>query len=98
MAECLILEFDGVGAAEYAAVSRTLGIDVETGEGDWPAGLLFHAGGAKAGGGFMIVEVWDSKASNEAFFAERLGAAMAAHTVPAPTRMEWLDLSLHHTA
>ncbi len=34
------LEFDEGGEAEYRAVSAHLGIDVETGTGDWPDGLL----------------------------------------------------------
>ncbi|MDX6538473.1 MAG: hypothetical protein QOI71_83, partial [Gaiellales bacterium] len=36
MADGLILEFEGVGAEEYMAVNRALGIDVTTGAGEWP--------------------------------------------------------------
>jgi len=43
MPEALILEFTGVSEAEYAAVNKHLGIDMQTGQGDWPAGLLSHA-------------------------------------------------------
>jgi len=50
MAEGLILEFDGVDRAAYDAVNERLGIDQQSGEGEWPAGLHFHAGGAKPGG------------------------------------------------
>src|SRR5947209_5822364 len=50
MAQGLILEFDGVGRDEYDAVNGNLGIDPDSGQGDWPAGLVFHAGGAKPGG------------------------------------------------
>ena len=45
MPEALILEFAGLNDADYAAVSGNLGIDMETGKGDWPAGLLSHAAG-----------------------------------------------------
>ena len=45
MSEQLILEFTGVSEAEYTAVSKHLGIDMHTGQGDWPAGLLSHAAG-----------------------------------------------------
>ena len=38
MPEALILEFTGVSEAEYAAVNKQLGIDMHTGQGDWPAG------------------------------------------------------------
>ena len=43
MAELLILEFAGLNDADYAAVNGNLGIDMETGKGDWPAGLQSHA-------------------------------------------------------
>ena len=33
--------------AEYAAVNKHLGIDMQTGQGDWPAGLLSHAAGER---------------------------------------------------
>ncbi len=39
MQEALILEFTGVSEAEYGAVNKHLGIDMQTGQGDWPAGL-----------------------------------------------------------
>jgi len=45
MPEALVYEFQGVTSADYAAVSRHLGIDPETGEGDWPPGMLSHAAG-----------------------------------------------------
>ena len=54
MAEGLILEFEGVGREEYEAVNGRLGIEMESGEGDWPAGLLFHAGGAKPVAGVPV--------------------------------------------
>jgi hypothetical protein len=38
--EALILEFTGAGEAEYGAVNKLLGIDMRTGEGEWPAGRL----------------------------------------------------------
>ena len=50
MADGLILEFDGVGRDDYDAVNARLGLDPNSGEGDWPSDLLFHSGGAKPGG------------------------------------------------
>ena len=35
MSEALFLEFTGIGEAEYAAVNKHLGIDMQTGQGDW---------------------------------------------------------------
>ncbi len=35
--EALILEFAGLSDADYAAVNGNLGIDMDSGKGDWPA-------------------------------------------------------------
>jgi hypothetical protein len=37
MAEGPILEFEGVGREQYEAINGRLGIDMESGQGDWPA-------------------------------------------------------------
>ena len=42
MAELLILEFEGFAEADYDAVNSDLGVDMVSGEGDWPAGLHTH--------------------------------------------------------
>ena len=34
----------------YDTVNRNMVVDADSGSGDWPAGLRFHAGGAKPGG------------------------------------------------
>ena len=92
MAEGLILEFDGVGVDEYYAVNAALGLNQETGEG-FPAGLIFHAGGAKPGG-WVVYEVWDSQASQASFMAERLASALQEGGISGPpTRVEWIDLA-----
>jgi hypothetical protein len=97
MAAGLILEFEGLESDTYGAVNDLLGIDQKTGEGDWPAGLLFHAGGAKPGG-WAVFEVWESQEAQQSFMDERLGRALqeAGVTSP-PSRAEWLDLAAHHT-
>ena len=96
MADALILEFDGFGAETYERVNGELGIDMQTGEGDWPEGLVSHIGAAREGG-FVVFEVWRSQADQERFMAERLGAALQAGGVAAPpSRVEWLDLTAHH--
>jgi len=78
MSEALILEFTGVGEAEYAAVNKQLGIDMETGQGD--------------DGTFMVSEVWASRADQEAFMAARLGAALAAGGVTSAPKVRWVTL------
>jgi hypothetical protein len=96
VAEALILEFSGVGEDEYTAVNKVLGIDQTTGEGDWPAGMLSHTGAVGAGG-LLVFEVWDSQASQEAFMTTRLGPALGQTGMPAPSRLEWLSVTGHHT-
>ncbi len=97
MAAGLILEFDGFGRETYEAVNERLGIDVESGAGDWPDGLLYHAGGAKPGG-WVVFEVWESQANQERFMAERLGRALQEAGVNGPpSRAEWIDLAAHRT-
>jgi hypothetical protein len=97
MAEGLILEFDGVGREQYAAVNERLGIDPDSGQGDWPAGLRFHAGGAKPGG-WVVFEVWESRDAQDRFMNGRLGQALQEGGIDAPpTRVEWLDLAAHHS-
>ena len=95
MAQGLILEFDGVGQEQYDAVNRRLGIDPQDGQGDWPAGLIFHAGGAKAGG-WVVFEVWESQQAQEQFMNERLGQALGEGGVTEPpARVEWLELAAY---
>jgi hypothetical protein len=96
MAEALILEFDGLGETEYAAVNKLLGIDMATGQGDWPPGLLSHAAGSADDGPFIVSEVWSSRADQEAFMASRLGAALAAGGVTAPPKVRWVTLLAYH--
>jgi hypothetical protein len=95
MADALIFEFDGLSRKDYDAVNAALGIDHETGAGEWPDGLIFHSGSEKPGG-LVVFEVWESKAHQEAFMNGRLGKALqeGGATAP-PARLEWLDLISH---
>lgn len=97
MAAAVILEFDGVDAAQYEAVNSKLGIDMVSGKGDWPDGLRSHVAGTTDGGGLVVAEVWDSPAAQEAFMGSRLGAALAEVGLPAPVRVTWVDLLAHRT-
>jgi hypothetical protein len=97
MADALLLEFEGFGVDTYERVNNELGIDMGTGEGDWPDGLISHTGAGKDGG-WVVFEVWRSKADQERFMAERLGPALAAGGVGSPpSRVEWLALAAHHS-
>lgn len=95
MAKGLILEFEGDVEA-YQRVTDCLGIDVDSGEGDWPTGLLFHSGGAKPDG-WIVSEVWASQEDQERFMAERLEQALNdAGVENPPIRVEWFDLAAFH--
>jgi len=96
MADALILEFDGVGVEEYKQVNDKLGIDMQSGAGDWPAGLQVHSAATKDSG-MVIYEVWASQADQERFMDERLGRALQEGGIEGPpSRMEWLGLQAHH--
>ena len=96
VSDALILEFSGVSDEQYRGVNQVLGIDPDTGKGDWPAGLISHLGAAGAGGNLVVVEVWESQDSQAAFMASRLGPALGQVGVPEPSRMEWLSVSGYH--
>jgi hypothetical protein len=92
MSEAIILEFSGVSRDQYDAVNTILGIDPETGEGDWPDGLVSHVGAEGADGSAVVFEVWESQAAQGAFMESRLGAALAQVGLPEPRRVEWFSV------
>jgi hypothetical protein len=95
MADGLILEFDGVGREQYDAVNQRLGVDPQSRQGDWPAGLIFHAGGAKPGG-WVVFEVWESREAQQRFMNERLGQALQEGGITEPpARVQWLELAAY---
>ena len=90
MAEVIIIEVD-CDPSLYPKVNQTLGLDPNTGAGDWPKGLVTHIGGG-ADGTVVVVEVWESRAEQEEWMASTLGPALAQNGVGQPKRMEWLTL------
>jgi hypothetical protein len=97
MAEGLILEFSGVGKAEYESVNGKLGIDMNNGTGDWPDGLQMHFAGTSDRGTFVVTEVWASRADQEAFMHGRLAEALAAGGVTSTPNITWVPLYAFHT-
>ena len=86
MAYALTLVFDGVTEEQYWAVNDKLGISRD-GAGDWPAGMIIHAGGPTGDNGWLVSEIWDSRSSHESFMATRLGPALGAVGVPEPVQV-----------
>jgi hypothetical protein len=98
MSEVLILEFEGFGADTYDQVNETLGINMKSGEGDWPAGLHTHLAGPTEGGGWIVVEVWETQEDQDAFMQSRLGPALhQAGVTGRPKRAEWTKPHAHHS-
>ena len=96
MAEALLLQFEGVGKAQYDAVNDKLGIDMDAGSGDWPRGLLMHSAGLGSTGALVVAEVWASRADQEAFMHERLGQALGSAGVTSAPSVTWLPLFTFH--
>jgi hypothetical protein len=94
----LVLQFSGTGIAEYKAVNKRLNIDPDTGAGDWPAGLLTHAGGATEDGNLVVVEVWESREAQGRFMQDRLGRALQEGGVTAVPTITWFDITGYHTS
>jgi hypothetical protein len=93
----LILEFEGVTLTEYYAVNAALGIDQETGEGDWPDGLVTHTAGLNEDGHLVVMEVWDSPEHQARFMEGRLGEALAKGGIAGPpSSVTWIELAAHH--
>jgi hypothetical protein len=95
MAELLILEFEGIGEAEYRRVNAALGVDVRTGAGDWPPPLLCHSA-AQHGNGLMVVEVWESREAQGEFMSRLAPALQQGGIDRPPSRMEWFPLIGHY--
>ena len=81
----VVLVFEGVEDSHYWGVNERLGVNPD-GTGDWPDGLLSHVATA-TGNGLVVTEVWASKAEQERFMGERLGAALAGAQVPPPAQV-----------
>lgn len=97
MAAGVILEFEGVTQKEYEAVNAELGIDHNTGEGDWPDGLVSHSAGRNEDGRFVVMEVWDTPDHQARFMEDRLGEALAKGGITEPpVSVTWIELVAHH--
>ena len=95
MPELLVLQFDGLDETHYANVNAQLGLDPNTGAGQWPAGLITHLAGMGEGGSAYVVEVWESQEAQAKFMQSRLGAALSAGGVTAPPKVTWARLLGH---
>jgi hypothetical protein len=94
----VILEFEGVTTKDYDAVNAALGIDPDTGAGEWPDGLVVHAAGLNEDGHLVVTEIWDTPEHQARFMDERLGEALGKGGIAGPpTSITWIELRAHHT-
>ncbi len=95
MAELLVLEFEGLGEADYGKVNEILGLDPASDRGDWPAGIVSHTAGPTEDG-WMVVEVWETRDDQDEFMKARLGPALkqAGFDKP-PKRVQWWKATSH---
>ncbi len=94
----LVLQLDGQTLADYDRVNGLLGIDQKNNSGDWPPGLLLHAGGTTDDGNLVVMEVWESRDAQGRFMQERLGAALQKGGVTAVPSVTWVDRRLVQSA
>ena len=70
MAICMI--FDGtITQAQYEQARNEVAPDNKR-----AAGMLYHVAGPTEGGGWRVIEVWDSQEAADRFFKEKLGQAL----------------------
>jgi hypothetical protein len=93
----LVLEFRDIDKSHYEAVNKKLGIDMVTGTGNWPKGLLSHAAGSTDDGTFVVMEVWTSQDDQGLYMDTALGPALGQAGVPLPSRATWVDVVAYHT-
>jgi hypothetical protein len=55
----------------YDAVNAKIGMDSEP-----PDGLIAHAAGELEGGGFQLIDIWESREAHEKFTEEKLRPAI----------------------
>jgi hypothetical protein len=97
VAAAVILEFEGVTTKEYEAVNKELGIDMSTGQGNWPDGLVTHSAGLNEDGHLVVMEVWDTPEHQARFMEERLGEALVKGGITEPpSSVTWIELVAHH--
>lgn len=95
MAVNVTIECEGVTEKEYDAINKELGLDMDTGHGDWPKGLRSHTAGMHEKGHLVVIEVWDTRQHQEEFMESKLGALMAKFNVQ-PSSITWHDVLSHH--
>lgn len=84
MAVAFIFEAENFGQGEYDAVMKEL---TSVDESSGPAGLVAHMGGARDGGGWRVIDVWESADAANAFYGSEAFAPVRNGTANANLTM-----------
>jgi hypothetical protein len=83
MAVAILIEFPGSTVKQYDRILARLDLNGRTYKGG-----LFHVAGATEDG-LRVLDVWESQAAFDAFFKDKLGAALEAEGLGEPTISTW---------
>jgi hypothetical protein len=78
MAVAFIFEVDAMTSEQYDGLMETMGLSEKGAIG--AAGALAHIAGPKEGGGWRVVDVWDSEDAANAFYGSDTFAPVRAAT------------------
>jgi len=66
MATAFVFDTDSMGESDYDGLMAAMGLaDLDA---PHPDGLLAHLAGATPGGGWRVIDVWETEAAAEAFY------------------------------
>lgn len=85
MAVAFIFEAENFGQDQYDSVMKGLAGTVD--ESSSPAGLVAHMGGARDGGGWRVIDVWESADTANAFYGSEAFAPVRNGTADANLSM-----------
>lgn len=77
MAQAYIMEMPDMTQQQYDAVLTRLQLG-----GTPPRGQIFHVAGPMEGGGWCVVDVWESQQAFDRFIREKLGRALQEAGAP----------------
>jgi hypothetical protein len=93
MAVAVQMDFDGATLDQYDQICGKMGL---TPKGPGPTGAISHFA-AKTDSGLRVVDVWETKEQFDTFAQEQIGPFSADVGLPAPPRIEVLDVHNYFT-
>jgi len=88
----LVMKFAGLDTEKYDDIMQTLDLPLHDDDNpNWPDGIISHAAGATPTG-WCVVDVWESQAAFDKFFADRLKPAMYQVGMTAPPEITPVEI------